>query len=172
MNSEVFDIWTKEPFIKKEGLNGYATHQPCLHWCLNKTGGNVIELGSGETSTGFISKLCSDSRTFISLETNGLFYLSNKDKEWIKFVKVASITEIESILKNNTFGVVFIDHAPGEHRQTCIEIVKNSSDYVVVHDTEEAGYGYDFSMYKYKYTFEYYRPFTTILSNKYEIDFK
>lgn len=172
MNREVLDIWLKEPHVQKWGLNGYATHQPVLHWVLQQTSGAVIELGSGETSTAFIQEFCKDEQTFISYETNASFFLSNNDKYWNKYVRLRTPDEIEKVLQNNTFGMAFVDHAPGEHRQKCIELLADRADYVVVHDTECKDYGYDFSMYKYQYVFDYYNPYTTILSNKFKIDFK
>lgn len=41
-------------------------------------------------------------------------------------------------------------------------------EYMVVHDTEDAGYGYEplLSQFKYRYDYKRMKPYTTIVSNR------
>lgn len=68
---------------------------------------------------------------------------------------------------NDHLDLVFIDHRPGERRKIDIEKLQNRTTFMVVHDTEEAGYQYEpvLDQFKHRFDFKFVRPWTTVVSN-------
>ena len=65
------------------------------------------------------------------------------------------------------WGVVFIDHRPGERRKVDILRLKSHADIIVVHDTQQSAYQYEEALasFKYRYTYERYATQTTVVSD-------
>ena len=147
-------------------MDEYGTHLPVLTYFVSKTTGPVLELGSGFFSTPTLNLLCKD-RLLVTADSN---------KEWIRkfyalkndnhlFFEVDDWSKFDYIDKQ--WDVAFVDHAPGERRVVDIERLKKTSKYVLVHDSEERGYGYEptLSKFKYRYDYKFFRTWTTIVSD-------
>lgn len=126
----------------EESEDGYGTHRPVLWlalWLTQHSRLPIIEMGSGEGSTPYLREFClRTGRDLLSIESDpdwaekmGSKYTENWDAcEW--WQKPCSI--------------LFIDHAPGEHRVKALVESKDRAEIIVVHDTElySAGnYGFD-----------------------------
>lgn len=156
-------------------MDVYATHMPMVAVIALKTIGPILEMGCGYYSTYILHEMCKlTARELVTLDEkldwiNKFKFLENNFhqihfvKDWSKF----------SLIDNKKWGMVLIDHAPGERRIVDIDRLKNNADYLVIHDTEEAGYKYEPILKGFKYRFDYklIRPWTTVVSNFYELDF-
>lgn len=165
------EVWEQYRRDEKTISNHYASHQPVLVKMLSKfIKPTVLELGIGFGSTGIINKL---SGMALSIETDEDFipifdhFKSNKHR--IIFHNDYDTYHWNCEHLNQEWDIAFVDNKPGESRQSNIMKLKDKATFIIVHDTEEAGYGYDFSSFKYQYTFNKYRPWTTVVSNFKEI---
>jgi len=157
----------------------YGTHMVPLITAVVNTSGDVFEMGCGDYSTPLLHTiLCKSNRKLLSTDTSkewlNLFrYLENKNHEFI-YVPVYDDDymlnpqpEKWDKVGNKKWSVVFIDHRPGERRKYDIWRFKDNAEIVVVHDTENLGYGYEpfLNCYKYRYDYKIYDVFTTLVSN-------
>ena len=46
------------------------------------------------------------------------------------------------------WGLVLIDHQPGERRRIDVDLLRDRAELIVVHDTEFHGYKYNFSIFE------------------------
>jgi hypothetical protein len=153
-------------------MDGYATHLPVLMTMLSKTTGPVIELGCGWYSTPLMHYVCKQTnRELWSLETDAAWI-----NQFTKYNTGNHKVELISDWNNHDFlskywSLVFVDHAPALQRKVTMRQMMDNADFFVVHDTE-ADHVYQYSeVFKdFKYRFDYmeFRPWTSIVSNKYE----
>lgn len=157
----------RENFIPTSFLNCYT---PLLYKAMLETTGPVIECGMGNYSTNLLH---STGRTVISYETSqdwiSKFNVSNKilikPTEWLTVMKTCKPLS----------SVIFIDQAPGEIREKCIEeLVSGFHGIIVAHDTEPAAdYGYKmrqhFPKFKYVVEIKTNNAWATALSNDIDI---
>ena len=162
---------------------GYGTHLTPLITAVLNTEGPVFEMGCGDFSTVNLHQICkTQNKYLLSTDTS---------KEWLShFLDLKSdMHELVHVpvydddwqtnpkphlwddIGNQKWGVVFIDHRPGERRKIDIERFSNLADIIVVHDTEEMGYQYEdvLSKFTYRYDYKRYRPYTTLVSNTIDV---
>ena len=150
----------------------YGTHHKYLMEALKFTTGAVLELGAWSGSSTQIHELCEKMN-------RPLMTLDNSEDRLKLFEPLVSKThQFEFCIDpaqhewlNGKFGVVFVDHAPGESRRHAIERVRDKAEYIVCHDTEELGYGMEEALttFKFRKDFKYARPWTTVVSMTKEI---
>jgi hypothetical protein len=125
-----------------------ANHQPALIWAIENSIGNVLELGTGNSSTDFLHiALSGTGRKLVSVED---------DLSWIKTFRHLESTEHEFMLINRSvddwnntidhlsthrWGVVFVDQGYGEEiwrptRNYAVSKLVRSADYIIVHDAD------------------------------------
>jgi len=162
----------------------YGTHMTPLITAVISTTGPVFELGCGDYSTPLLHSICKkQNRYLLSTDTS---------KEWIKlFINMKSdihdfvyvpvyeddweknpVPELWNNIGNDKrWGVAFIDHRPGERRKDDIKRLKDKSDIIVVHDTEQPAYGYEPILNKFKFRYDYkrYNIYTTIVSDTVDV---
>lgn len=163
----------KRPKPDTEGLiSGWATHQHALIACVMNTTGPVLELGCGYYSTPILHEICkAQGRMMASCEfdekwINRFKHLSSKEHTFT-YVDIETDWGLlnKDVIAESGFSVIFVDHSPANRRQIEIERLKDSCEFMVVHDTDKMKwYGYDFSMFKYVYTYTLFKKTTTILS--------
>lgn len=127
----------------------WNNHLPLLLLSLAITGGNVVELGSGEGSTHLLRMDCQ--------ATKRIFQSFDNNQEWCKKTGASYIENwgdlIEKALQHH-HGLIFIDHAPGERRHLDAIALANAADILVLHDTEEGGAG-NYQFHKIWHLFKY-----------------
>ena len=134
-------------------INSFATHQPVLIEVINKTSGNIIELGCGDGSTKLIKQLIKNTdRKLISLESDrewfnkfapladknhSLFYVDATNDDiattgeiWVDFIKQ------NELISGLTFEVCLIDQSPWIARTYCLEYFKNIVKFIILHDVD------------------------------------
>lgn len=155
-------------------MDAYGSHQSVLVKYVMKTKGVVVELGMGDYSTPILHEICKEQgRVLISAEGN---------KEWAeRFYRYRdTLHTVEYVYDWDKYinwllnciqgiSVIFVDHAPGERRTSDILKLQDKADYLIVHDSDEIGYKYDFSVFKYKKQYYDYPPATMVCSKYNEI---
>lgn len=164
------------------GHGNYGTHMAPLITAVMNTKGPVFEMGCGDFSTPLLHAICkSQNKYLLSTDTskNWLDLFLDLKSGLHEFIYVPVYEDDENLNPNpdiwdkignnkSIWGVVFIDHRPGERRKIDIKRFANKADIIVVHDTENPDYGYEsvFKDFKYRYDYKRYCPFTTLVSNK------
>jgi hypothetical protein len=177
-------------------MDPFSTHQPLLVAALLNTEGPILEMGGGYYSTPIVSAFAnSQRREAHTIETAAVVYELLKrfsspfHKIWPmsgydfaadgKFVPRANTTREQHIEIQSRFladlcqkipprlSVVFIDQRPGTIRAAAIEHFADVAEFIVVHDTEEPLYGYEpsLSKFRYRWDFRLHAPESTIVSN-------
>jgi hypothetical protein len=158
-------------FLK--GVTGnWNNHLPLLLLGLHLTSGAVMEMGSGEGSTPYLRKCCE--------ATGRKFHTFDNNKEWCDRTGAQYIDNWDLLIDEALtvhHGLIFIDHAPGEHRKVAIERMMDRADIIVVHDTEQGGagdYGFEPVFTKFKYRLNYNKTGggagATAVSNKIDLN--
>jgi hypothetical protein len=160
-------------------ISSVATHYPLLAGVIAKTTSNILELGVGHYSTpmlSFISK--ATRRTVVSVDT---------DQDWIDFFEksynsldhhfictdgnnISNAFLKHHAWENALWDVAFIDCAPADDRVNCIEILRERSKYIIVHDAEPEAVVYKwgdvFKSFPNRYCFDAYGTSAMCLSMK------
>lgn len=151
----------------------FSSHIPALIYALERTNGDVLELGTGIFSTPFLHYWCDyKKRNLVSVENDLNFYNMSKCFEG-EFHKIFYTENWDTPYLECSWDIVFIDHAPPEQRRVDLMRFSNLSKYIIVHDTngrQEKHYHLSnlWKEFKYIKTFNYF-PMTTIVSNFYEL---
>lgn len=141
---------TKQEFLKICG--NWNSHLPFLWQALEMTKHlklPTLELGSGMGSTAVLRQYCNDE---------GIEFVTYDDKmEYAKENESIYIENWDTLPWRRDWGVVLVDHAPGEDRKLRLPLLHHSQ-IVVAHDTEIVGAG-NYQMrpeiIKYKYWLDY-----------------
>jgi len=156
-------------------MDAWSTHIPMIGSIFVKSTGPILEMGCGYYSTYMLHEMCKHGkRKLVSLEEkldwvkkfmflNNEFHLVQHVKDWSSF----------SLIDEFKWGMVLVDHAPGERRKFDIERLKDKADYLIVHDSQEAGYKYETVLPSFKYRFDYklLSTWTTVVSNIHNLEF-
>ena len=155
----------------------YGTNIPCLIKALEKTTGDVCELGMGVFSTPLLHYQCIlQNRKLVSYENFQEwmnFFLKYRypcENHEIKFVEKYEDADIEK-----PWGVILIDQTPDSSRIETIRRVANLAKYVVIHDSSEKDEGhYHYSeiypLFKYKSVWDKDKNHATVLSNFHDLE--
>lgn len=129
-------------FVFEHRTNDYATHQPVLCEMVRRTQGPVIEFGCGFGSTPLLHELCEQSqRKLITLESNKEWLLKFEDKYASSTHKFIHVRDWDVILRepeivNTRWDIVFVDQTPWEARHKTILRLKDTCQYVILHDCD------------------------------------
>jgi hypothetical protein len=152
--------------------SNWDTHRPFLWLALAQVPpiADVVELGSGFGSTPFLRKFChqpGESRYFRSYDNN---------KEWCEKTGSEYVEDWDTAPIWQPCGLLFVDHAPGEHRWKAIKTMADKADIIVFHDSEIGGAGnymYDKIYPLFKYQLHYNRhgggAGASMVSNKIDV---
>lgn len=117
----------------------YYTHQKFLDFYLKNTTGDILELGTGFGSMDIISKY-RDNRRVISVDNNKEWIEKTKEKypetENHKYIYTDNWNEIIYKLADHKWSVVFIDQSPWEARVLSYCALKDTADYIIIHDVD------------------------------------
>ena len=146
----------------------YSTHQKVLQKALEKTKGNVLEVGVGRYSTPIIHKALK-GRQALSLDT---------ETEWIEFCKefksknhkFGLIEEQQEHFRKEKWGLVFVDFGHEfQERALFVSQFKDIGKVFVIHDSEEYPVYEVVESFKYSYTDSQLRPFTSVCSDTIDV---
>jgi len=160
-------------------MDCYATHIPVLTTmlCNRDHGMNnpILEMGCGNYSSytlGLYSGVASCKVFTLDEKQDWINQFKHLETQSHSFQWVDKWEEC-ALIDEYYWSLVLVDHAPGERRKFDIKRLADRADYLVVHDTEEAGYEYEpvLSLFKYRFDYKVVRPWTTVVSNKYSLEF-
>jgi hypothetical protein len=123
--------------------NPYATHRPVLLKLLNIIDKSkpILELGCGLGSTPILHEFASKNKVKLFTLDNNTEWLSKIEAEFPTnethtYKKIHNWSyELEDFI-NLKYSLVFIDQSPWEARTLSLNLFKNISDYVVLHDCD------------------------------------
>ncbi len=149
----------------------WSTHMPVLIRTVQMTNGPVLELGAGIFSTPLLHWLCAEKeRGLVTYESVLKYYrIAKQFKSKTHSIKL--VEDWDKININKHWSVAFVDH-PTDRRMKDTLRLKDKADYIILHDTQDSGYRYDkvWPHFKYIYHWKFCKPWTSVVSNFYEID--
>ncbi len=157
---------TKEYFLKD--IDNWSNHRYLLWPALEATkhlGLPVLELGCGNGSTPYLQKYCIDNELRL--------WSYDFDKEWADKFDAHHVTNWNNVRLDSHYGVVLVDHSPGEHRKEAIKRITNAK-IIIVHDSEPVGWNASdyqvrplFDMFQFKIDLTAPKPqaWATLLTN-------
>src|SRR3989304_370754 len=157
----------------------HGSHLPILVKAIERVPTKpVLELGMGWNSTPILHWLCKDQgRYLMSVDTDPK-WITNFEDYRSETHDIFLHTREESIntgMDKLRWGVVLIDGRPARHRHKFAIKFKYSADIVIIHDSEpeiNKFYRYDriWDHYRYRYDYKKFKPYTTVLSNKIDVE--
>ena len=151
----------------------YSTHLPVLMEVMNRTDGDVLELGPGVFSTPVLHWMCETrGRNLLTIESDpkwSWFCRQFFDTEHHKHLWVKSWDDAENSI-NKKWDVVLVDHSPSGRRVEEIRKLANLAKYIVIHDSDERKdreyhYSTIYPLFKYRYDFKDADHNSVLLSN-------
>ena len=156
-------------------VDGYATHLPVLIACLRKTTGPILELGSGLFSTPIVHAFAVHGRYARTVEAD----VAWGERIRAFFAGVGThfthdfVIGAECDLADHLWSVVLVDHA-ADRRAPDLELLRpGKPELVIVHDTEDAGYGVGPILDRFAYRFDFTGtglPHTSVVSDVMPLD--
>ena len=125
----------------------FYTHQPILRFYANQATKPILELGCGEGSTRILHEICQQrGLELVTVENNAEWMAKYQDLKtnWHRFCAVPNNGDHnawEATLRSNGFhekdwGLVFVDQSPWEARTMSLNLLKNQTDIMVIHDVD------------------------------------
>lgn len=153
----------------------YGTHLPCLIKAMEKTTGDVLELGMGVFSTPFLHYQCMlQGRKLVSYENcepwMNFFtkYNYENDNHEINFVEKYADAPIDK-----DWDLALVDQSPDWSRHEEIRRLANRAKYIVIHDSNENYKQYRYSeiypLFKHKSVWDKDNNQATVLSNFFDL---
>jgi len=155
----------------------YGTHLPALIKAMEKTTGNVLELGTGLFSTPYLHYKCIlDNRKLVSYENFKswydilIHYGYQHPLHEINFVEKYEDAPIEK-----EWDVVLIDQTPDSSRCETIQRLAGTTKYIIIHDSNgrnEKTYHYStiYPLFKYRTIWDKDKNHATVLSNLVDLE--
>jgi hypothetical protein len=118
----------------------FYTHQEFLDFYLKHTEGDILELGVGLGSTSITSKYASKNRILISVDNDHTWIEKTKEtypeSDYHKYVYTENWLDVIQNFANHKWSVIFVDQKPWSARALSYYILKNSTDYMLIHDVD------------------------------------
>ncbi len=157
----------------------YGTHLGPLIACVNKTKGDVLELGLGFFSTPYLHYQCLLSdRTLVSIDNDKGWVRKFADSDYNHFLYRRGKHEFvytrdwnwKDMNIEKLWDVVLIDHSPDTERIIAAKRLANLAQYIIIHDSNERhekNYHYSeiYPLFKYKKIWDKDDRHATVLSN-------
>ena len=158
----------------------YGTHLGPLIACINKSEGDILELGLGFFSTPYLHYVATVfKRNLLSLENDKGYLRTFKGSQFMHFLYENEYHKLELvdvyedsplIIKN--WDVVLVDQTPDLSRKETVKKLANLAKYIVIHDSNDDRHGrrtYQYNeiypLFKYKRVWTLDDRHATVLSN-------
>lgn len=160
----------------------YGSHLPVLVKALSLSNGPVLEMGMGFFSTPVLHWLCFGAgRELWSYENDPFWTTAFRDfptdKHHITLLPHVDARGMpdgyydwDAADLDKQWGLVFIDHHPGQRRHIDARYVAPRTDLLLLHDCEgrlDSGFKYSeiYPLFKYRFYYNATRPHSMLLSN-------
>ena len=163
--------------MAKPYSGSYATHLGALIACMNKTRGDVLELGMGLFSTPYLHYACTvGKRNLLSLENDKGWARHFRSSNFIHFLyeneyhKIEYIKSYEEYPIEKEWDVVLVDQTPDTSRKETVKRLAKLTKYIIIHDSIEKyeriyHYSEMYPLFKYKRVWSLDDRHATVLSN-------
>jgi len=166
--------------MAKTYSGNYATHLGPLIACVNKTSGDVLELGVGLFSTPYLHYVCTGSkRNLLSLENDKGWLRHFKSSTFMHFLYENEYHKLELVdnyekspLIDKEWDVALVDQTPDLSRKETVKVLANKAKYIIIHDSNDDRHSRNVYRYSEIYPlFKYIRVWdkddrhATVLSN-------
>ncbi len=151
----------------------YGTHLPCLMKALEKTDGDILELGAGLFSTPYLR--------YQAILKNRKLVTYENSKEWYKFIlryyydnnknhEINFINEFKDAPVDKPWDVVLVDQTPDSSRSEEAIRLKDKAKYIILHDAKPTNdrithYSKVYPHFKYKTMWEGDQNIVAVVSN-------
>jgi hypothetical protein len=146
----------------------YPAYGDHLIEAVRSTTGPVLCMGAHEKVLTIIDELCrGQDRLLVTLDgEEGTLARFERFLSQTHFVDYEADPSLSQWLERDDWGVIFIDHTPGNTRARTVERARDKAEYVIVHDTDELDFALDapLSEFLHQTTFKNSRPWTTVAS--------
>ena len=156
----------------------YGTHLSCLISIMEKTKGDVLELGMGIFSTPYLHYKC--------MLTNRKLVSYENCKPWMDFFikysyananhEINFVEKYEDAKIEKQWDLVLVDQTPDDSRKETVKRLANLAKYIVIHDSNNDKksrrvYQYHeiYPLFKYKRVWDKDSNHATVLSNFMEL---
>lgn len=151
----------------------YGTHLPCLIKAMEKTKGDVLELGMGVFSTPYLHYQCMLSkRKLVSYENfePWMKFFSTKYGYQDEYHELIFVNDYKDAKIDKPWDVVLIDQTPDISRSETIIRLADKAKYIIIHDSSpkfDVQYGYNkiYPLFKYRTNWTKDSNNATVLSN-------
>ncbi len=155
----------------------YFTHLGALIACINKTNGDVLEMGLGFGSSPYLHYACQlADRNLVSYDNDEGWAKQFGTSDWHHFLynrgkhQVICVKDWKEAQIEKSWDVVLIDHSPDPERIIAVKKVANLAKYIIIHDSNERhekNYHYSeiYPLFKYKRIWDKDDRHATVLSN-------
>lgn len=150
----------------------YGSHLPVLMAVIEKTRGDILELGCGQFTTPYLHWVSVlQKRKLLTLDNDSqrLKYFANDyQSDNHKFIHVNNWDKADI---EKRWDVALVDHGPASRRVIEIKRLANLAKYIVIHDSngrfeKEYRYSRIYPLFRYQFDFTKSYPSTTVLSNQ------
>jgi hypothetical protein len=160
----------------------YGTHMGPLMACVNKTKGDVLEMGMGLFSTPYLHYMATvTKRNVLSLDNDKGWarkFISSDFSHYLygnEYHKLEYVKSWDTDLIEKDWDVVLVDHSPSERRIVDVKRLANKAQYIIIHDTNERHekeyhYSEIYPLFKYKRVWDKDDRHATVLSNFNNLD--
>jgi hypothetical protein len=155
----------EEIFKPKGNLDNHKILLELALKATEKSKYSILELGAGDGSSPCLQAYSEmTGRKVISYDFN---------KEWAVKWNAILIDDWDQVHWTKKYSVALVDESPGEHRHKSLMLLKDTTDVVIVHDSEPAATGYMldkiWDFYKYKVDLTSNGAWATALSNTIDV---
>ena len=150
----------------------YATHLPCLIKALEKTNGDILEMGAGVFSTPYLH--------YASILSNRHLVTYENYKDWFDFFikygyecsnhELHYVEKYSDALIDKNWDVVLIDQTPDSSRSEEAIRLKDKAKYIILHDANPSNdkvthYSQVYPHFRYKTTWTGDKNSAVVVSN-------
>jgi len=159
----------------------YGTHLPCLIKAVEKTGGDILELGTGIFSTPYLRYISIlQDRLLVSVENFKPWYdflrkyYENSKNHEMHFVHRYAHFSMDVRIPHKRWGIILIDQTPDSSRAEEALRYKDQAEYIVIHDSNPSNdrvtkYSTIYPHFKYKTDWHGDKNRATVLSNYHDL---
>lgn len=169
--------------MAKPYSGNYATHLGALIACVNKTKGDILELGVGLFSTPYLHYVATgQKRNLLSLENDKGWLRHFKGSDFMHFLYGNEYHKLELVdvyedspLIDKEWDVVLVDQTPDLSRKETVKKLANKAKYIIIHDSNEQHertyhYSEIYPLFKHKRIWTLDDRHATVLSNFVELE--
>jgi len=159
----------------------YGSHLPCLIKAVEKTGGDILEFGTGIFSTPYLRYISIlQDRLLVSVENCKpwydfllKYYENSQNHEMVLVDKYSDFSRVIRI-PHERWGIVLIDQTPDSSRAEEALRYKDDAEYIVIHDSNPSNdkvtkYSTIYPHFKYKTDWHGDNNRATVLSNYHDL---